>query len=117
MYPVFGIRGASWVLACRSGRVSLLLFLGFWRQAIGECLGAARILCGIHRTVTIIPFNAGRLGRIGRRFSPPLVPFLMKDVVLVAASLYLLKQDVARVAASAPQTRSRPGACRAEVTR
>jgi hypothetical protein len=25
------------------------------------------------------------------------VPFLMKDVVLLAASLYLLKQDVARV--------------------
>ena len=32
------------------------------------------------------------------------VPFLMKDIVLFAASLYLLKQDVARVAASAPQT-------------
>ena len=32
------------------------------------------------------------------------VPFLMKDVVLFAASLYLLKQDVVRVAASAPQT-------------
>jgi hypothetical protein len=32
------------------------------------------------------------------------VPFLMKDVVLFAASLYLLKQDVARVAASTPQT-------------
>jgi hypothetical protein len=25
------------------------------------------------------------------------VPFLMKDVVLLAASLYLLKQDVARI--------------------
>jgi uncharacterized membrane protein YkgB len=25
------------------------------------------------------------------------VPFLMKDVVLLAVSLYLLKQDVARV--------------------
>ena len=26
-----------------------------------------------------------------------LVPFLMKDVVLLAASIYLLKQDVVRV--------------------
>jgi hypothetical protein len=26
------------------------------------------------------------------------VPFLMKDVVLLAASLYLLKQDVERIA-------------------
>jgi hypothetical protein len=32
------------------------------------------------------------------------VAFLMKDIVLFAASLYLLKQDVARVAASARQT-------------
>jgi len=32
------------------------------------------------------------------------VAFLMKDVVLFATSFYLLKQDVARVAASAPQT-------------
>jgi len=33
------------------------------------------------------------------------VPFLMKDVVLLAASLYLLKQDVVRVAASSPQAK------------
>jgi hypothetical protein len=29
------------------------------------------------------------------------VPFLMKDVVLLAASIYLLKQDLVRVSASA----------------
>jgi hypothetical protein len=29
------------------------------------------------------------------------VPFLMKDVVLLAASIYLLKQDATRVALSA----------------
>ena len=29
------------------------------------------------------------------------VPFLIKDVVLLAASIYLLKQDVTRVALSA----------------
>jgi hypothetical protein len=28
------------------------------------------------------------------------VPFLMKDVVLLAASVYLLKQDVVRVSAA-----------------
>jgi hypothetical protein len=32
------------------------------------------------------------------------VPFLMKDVVLFAVSVYLLRQDVARVSASAPET-------------
>ena len=32
------------------------------------------------------------------------VPFLMKDVVLFAVSVYLLRQDVARVSRSAPQS-------------
>jgi hypothetical protein len=32
------------------------------------------------------------------------VPFLMKDVVLFAASVYLLKQDVMRVALSVGQS-------------
>jgi hypothetical protein len=32
------------------------------------------------------------------------VPFLMKDVVLLAVSLYLLKQDVKRVLPSAKQS-------------
>ena len=34
------------------------------------------------------------------------VPFLMKDVVLLAVSLYLLKQDVARVALARTVPRS-----------
>lgn len=49
-------------------------------------------------TVTIIPFMpngwdpaAGFPAMAGN------VPFLVKDVVLLAASLYLLKQDIVRV--------------------
>ena len=83
MYPVFGIRGASWVLG-----------------ALGSC--AAFI-----GTVTIIPFMPDGWAASAGGFPAMTgnVPFLMKDVVvLFAASLYLLKQDVARVAASAPQT-------------
>ena len=45
------------------------------------------------------------------------VAFLMKDVVLFAASFYLLKQDVARVAASAPQTELVVGRAGLRVTR
>ena len=30
------------------------------------------------------------------------IPFLMKDVVLLAVSIYLLKQDLVRVMAAAP---------------
>ena len=34
-----------------------------------------------------------------------IVPFLMKDVVLLAVSLYLLKQDVVRLLEAAPNAR------------
>jgi uncharacterized membrane protein YkgB len=32
MYPVFGIRGASWVLGVSEWSFALLLFLGFWHN-------------------------------------------------------------------------------------
>lgn len=54
--------------------------------------------------VTIIPFMpngwdpaAGFPAMAGN------VPFLMKDVVLPVASIYLLKQDVVRVALGSPK--------------
>ena len=49
-------------------------------------------------TVTIIPFMPeGWDPAAGFPAITGNVPFLMKDVVLLAVSLYLLKQDVVRV--------------------
>jgi uncharacterized membrane protein YkgB len=105
MYPVFGIRGASWVLGVSEWSFALLLFLGFWRKRLG-LLGALGSCAAFIGTVTIIPFMPDGWAASAGGFPAMTgnVPFLMKDVVLFAASLYLLKQDVARVAASAPQT-------------
>ena len=105
MYPVFGIRGASWVLGVSEWSFALLLFLGFWHKRLG-ILGALGSCAAFIGTVTIIPFMPDGWAASAGGFPAMTgnVPFLMKDVVLFAASLYLLKQDVARVAASAPQT-------------
>jgi hypothetical protein len=55
-------------------------------------------------TVTIIPFMPdGWDAAAGFPAMKGNVAFLMKDVVLLAASLYLLKQDVARAALSATE--------------
>src|SRR5438093_11842654 len=40
MYPVFGIRGASWFLGVSEWLFGTLLFLGFWNKRLG-ILGAA----------------------------------------------------------------------------
>lgn len=104
MYPVFGIRGASWVLGVSEWSFALLLFLGFWDKRLGA-LGALGSCAAFVGTVTIIPFVPDGWAATAGGFPAMAgnVAFLMKDVVLFAASLYLLRQDVARVAASAPR--------------
>src|SRR6478672_1035709 len=40
MYPLFGVRGASWFLGVSEWLIGALLFLGFWNERLG-ILGAA----------------------------------------------------------------------------
>ena len=104
LYPVFGIRGASWVLGVSEWLFGALLFLGFWNKKLG-ILGALGSCATFVGTVTIIPFMpngwdpaAGFPAMAGN------VPFLVKDIVLLAVSFYLLKQDVARVSRATRQS-------------
>ena len=106
LYPVFGIRGASWFLGVSEWLFGALLFLGFWNKKVG-ILGALGSSATFISTVTIIPFMPNGWAASAGGFPAMVgnVPFLMKDVVLLAASVYLLKQDVVRVANSVKQKR------------
>jgi uncharacterized membrane protein YkgB len=97
LYPVFGIRGASWFLGVSEWLFGTLLFLGFWNKRLG-ILGAIGSAGTFFMTVTIIPFmpNGWAASAGGFPAMAGNVPFLMKDVVLHAASVYLLRQDVLR---------------------
>ncbi|MEH2545503.1 putative membrane protein YkgB [Bradyrhizobium sp. AZCC 2262] len=97
LYPVFGHAGASYFLGVSEWTFGALLLAGFWDKRLG-ILGAAGSTATFIATATIIPFMpegwdpaAGFPAMTGN------VPFLMKDVVLLAVSFYLLKQDVVRV--------------------
>jgi uncharacterized membrane protein YkgB len=101
MYPVFGVRGATWFLGVSEWLFGALLFLGFWNKKLG-ILGALGSCFSFIATITIIPFmpdgwaaSAGGFPAMTER-----VAFLMKDLVLFAASFYLLKQDVVRASFS-----------------
>jgi uncharacterized membrane protein YkgB len=98
MYPAFGIRGASWFLGASEWLIGVLLFLGFWNKRIG-ILGAIGSCITFVCTVTIIPFMPDGWAPSAGGFPAMVgnVPFLMKDVVLLAVSFYLLKQDLERV--------------------
>jgi uncharacterized membrane protein YkgB len=98
LYPAFGVRGATWFLGASEWLICALLFLGFWNKRLGT-LGAAGSCITFVATVTIIPFmpdgwapSAGGFPAMTRN-----VAFLMKDVVLLAVSFHLLKQDVTRL--------------------
>ena len=97
MYPAFGYRGASWVLGASEWTFGALLLAGFWDKRLGV-LGALGSTVTFIVTVTIIPFMPdGWDPVVGFPAMTGNVPFLMKDVVLLAASIYLLRQDVLRV--------------------
>jgi uncharacterized membrane protein YkgB len=109
LYPVFGHQGASWFLGICEWTFGALLLSGFWDKRLG-ILGAAGSTATFIATVTIIPFMpdgwdpaAGFPAMTGN------VPFLMKDVVLLAVSFYLLQQDVMRVVGHEPAARRSKG--------
>src|SRR5262245_53237279 len=97
MYPVFGIRGASWFLGISEWLFGGLIFIGFWNKTVGA-LGAAGSCLTFLMTITIIPYMPDGWAASAGGFPAMTgnVPFLMKDVVLFAVSVYLLKQDAAR---------------------
>lgn len=99
LYPVFGVRGASWFLGTSEWVFCVLLFLGFWNKRLGV-LGALGSTVTYIMTVSIIPFmpNGWAASAGGFPAMTGDVPFLMKDVVLLAVSVYLLKQDINRMA-------------------
>jgi uncharacterized membrane protein YkgB len=95
IYPVFGIRGGSVFLGVMEWTICLLLFWGFWNRPAG-ILGALGSCGTFVATVTIIPFVPNGWDQVAGGFPAMTgnVPFLVKDVALLAASYYSLKRDV-----------------------
>ena len=95
MYPAFGVRGATYFLGIAEWLFAALLFAGYWNKKLG-ILGALGSCFSFIATTTIIPFmpdgwaaSAGGFPAMTER-----VAFLMKDLVLLTVSVYLLRQDV-----------------------
>lgn len=97
MYPVFGVRGATYFLGVAEWLFGALLLAGYWNKKLG-ILGALGSCFSFVATTTIIPFmpdgwaaSAGGFPAMTEK-----VAFLLKDLVLLAVSVYLLRQDVIR---------------------
>lgn len=97
LIPAFGVRGAAFFLGTTEWLFGSLIFLGFWNRSLGV-LGALGSIFTFLGTVSIIPFlpNAWAPAADGFAVMNLPVAFLMKDILFLAASFYLLKQDLAR---------------------
>jgi uncharacterized membrane protein YkgB len=124
MYPVFGVRGATWFLGVAEWGFGTLLLAGFWNKQLG-ILGALGSCFSFIATVTIIPFipNGWAPSAGGFPAMTETVAFLLKDLVLLAVSVYLLRQDVVRVSVASKRLSKhvsatfQPGTSSLEVTR
>jgi uncharacterized membrane protein YkgB len=105
LYPVLGVRGATWFLGVSEWTFGTLLFLGFWNKKLG-ILGAVGSCVTFICTATIIPFmpNGWAASAGGFPAMTEHVAFLMKDIVLFSVSFYLLRQDLARVLLATSQS-------------
>jgi uncharacterized membrane protein YkgB len=103
--PVLGISGTAILLGAAEWTFGSLLFLGFWNKKLGV-LGALGSIATFISTLTILPFvpdgwDAGAGGFPAMAMN---AAFLLKDLVLLVVSVYLLRQDVQR-ASEARQSR------------
>jgi uncharacterized membrane protein YkgB len=96
--PVLGIRGTAIFLGASEWTIGTLLLLGFWNKKAGM-LGALGSIATFIATLTVMPFvpDAWDAGAGGFPAMTNNSAFLLKDLVLLAVSIYLLKQDAQRV--------------------
>jgi uncharacterized membrane protein YkgB len=99
LLPAFGVRGAGYFLGTTEIIFGSFIFLGYWSPRLG-ILGALGSIVTFIGTTSIIPFLPDAWAREAGGFPIMTLPlgFLMKDVLFLAASFYLLKQDLTRAA-------------------
>lgn len=96
--PLLGISGTSILLGTAEWTFGALLFLGFWNKKLGV-LGALGSIATFVGTLTIFPFAPGAWHPEAGGFPAMTIvsAFLLKDLVLLMVSVYLLREDVIRV--------------------
>ena len=99
LIPAFGVRGAGYFLGTSELVFGTLILLGYCKPRFG-ILGALGSIVTFVGTASIIPFLPGAWAQEAGGFPIMTLPigFLMKDVLFLIVSLYLLKQDLTRAA-------------------
>lgn len=107
--PVLGVHGTAILLGTAEWTFGSLLLLGFWNKRLGM-LGALGSIATFVSTLTILPFvpDGWDSGAGGFPAMAMNAAFLLKDLVLLVVSIYLLKQDAERILIGQLETSGRP---------
>jgi len=90
------MKGSTYFPGVSEWLFGALILVGFWNNKLGALGSVATFIT----TITIIPFMPDGWAPSAGGFPAMVgnVAFLMKDIVLLTASFYLLKQDLVRAA-------------------
>jgi uncharacterized membrane protein YkgB len=96
--PVLGIHGTAILLGASEWTFGTLLLVGFWNKKAGM-LGALGSIFTFIATFTVLPFVPDAWDAASGGFPAMTMnsAFLLKDLVLLVVSIYLLKEDAQRV--------------------
>jgi uncharacterized membrane protein YkgB len=99
LLPAFGVQGAAYFLGTTETIFGFLIFLGYWSPRLG-IFGALGSIVTFIGTTSIIPFLPNGWAHEAGGFPIMTLPlgFLLKDVLFLAVSFYLLKHDLTRTA-------------------
>src|SRR5258707_11902009 len=95
LLPAFGVRGAGYFRGTTETIFGCLIFLGYWSPRLG-ILGALGSIVTFIGTTSIIPFLPDGWAAEAGGFPIMTLPlgFLLKEFFFLAASFFLLKQDL-----------------------
>lgn len=98
----FGVRGASLVVGTIELLAGLLIAIGFWKPASTAALAGATLSCVVYvTTLSFLLTTPGVFAPVAQTYGMPIPSaeigqFLLKDIVLLAASVALLLDSRAR---------------------
>jgi len=107
MHPAFGIQGASYALGVAEWSIALGLIIGAWLPRVSVVAAAAS--CVTYLTTLTLIFTSPNAWEASAGGFPAMggaTSFLIKDAVLLAGSILLLKSSLLQAACACPKLKA-----------
>jgi uncharacterized membrane protein YkgB len=109
LYPAFGALGGSWLPGTVEWLLGLLILLGFLNRKMGICgaIGSCLLLASALTILALKP--DAEIMAMPAHPAMTRLGWVLEDIVLILASLYLLRQDWSKLSLSRSASSERTG--------